>query len=86
MEAVYHHWYTRDKMTLKCLEMADGGRGDTEGCLVRPHAASCGLESESLFDSPSFRHPHFTGENDACSQSYSGSYGSFRKRPHQAAG
>ena len=73
-------------MTLKCLEMADGGRGDTEGCLVRPHAASCGLESESHFESLSRRTLVFPEEYGGCDQSYSGSYGSFRTSQHEAAG
>jgi len=56
-------------MTLKCLEMADGGRGDTEGCLVRPHAASCGLESESLFESLSCETRLIPEEYGGCDQS-----------------
>lgn len=83
MEAVYHHWYTRDKMTLKCLEMAEGGRGDTEGCPVRPHAASCGLESESLFESLSCETRLIPEEYEGCDQSYSGSL--LRRLPHRLA-
>ena len=50
---------------------------------VRPPATSCGLESESFFESLSCRHPHFPEEYGGCSQSYSGSF--LRRMSHRLA-
>jgi hypothetical protein len=54
--------------------------------LLRVPAASCGLSAASDFASPSATHLRISAEHSDRSQSYSGSYGLFRRRSHEAVG
>jgi hypothetical protein len=53
---------------------------------VRPYAAPCGVPAAALFAAPACRNAANSEEFVGCDESYSGSYATFRKRSHQAAG